>query len=194
MENQRGVMGKIRNNWRQRAGERTTLGADLRLVPRWMIWLLVAAYVVALAALFHFDLAGGGLAGMTLSQVAEKELAEFGFVTAIAIPVSAFVMLIGYIGADARRRGMSPVLWELVALLVPYLIGAILYFVVREPLPLNCPQCGRRVNAHFNFCPGCQFNLQSNCPQCRRAIRPEDRFCPYCGFTLQSDVPASERA
>jgi predicted anti-sigma-YlaC factor YlaD len=168
MSNQSDFMGRIRDNWR-RAGERETFRAELRLVPRWMIWLLVAAYVVALAALFHFDLAGGGLAGMTLSQVAEKELAKFGLVTAIAIPVSVFVMLIGYIGADARRRGMSPVLWELVALLVPYLIGAILYFVVREPLPLNCPQC-------------------------RRAIRPGDRFCPYCGFTLQSDVPASERA
>ncbi|MCL5005523.1 MAG: zinc ribbon domain-containing protein [Acidobacteria bacterium] len=192
MSNQGDFVGRIRDNWRQRAGESTTLRADLRLIPRWVLWLLAAAYVVALAALFHFDLAGASLAGMTLRQVAEKELVEFGLVTAIAIPVSAFVILIVYIGADAKRRGMSPVLWELVALLVPYLIGAILYFVVREPLPFDCPHCGRKVNAHFNFCPGCQFNLRANCPQCRRAIHPGDRFCPHCGFGLTSEVPTPD--
>lgn len=196
MSSQSNFAGRIQDNWRQRAAETATFLAELRVIPRWLVWVLVAAYVAALAALLHFDLAEpGGIAGMTLSQVVERELVMFAMVTGLAILVSAFVMLIGYIGADARRRGMSPVLWELVALFVPYLIGVILYFVVREPLPMNCPQCGRTVNAHFNFCPSCQFNLRPNCPQCRRAIRAGDRFCPHCGFALQADArPASDTA
>ena len=108
--------------------------------------------------------------------------------------LSAFILFYGYIWADAKRRGMSSVLWLLVSLLVPYLIGAILYFVVREPLPLNCPKCGRTVNPHFNFCPGCQFNLRPNCPQCRRTVRAGDHFCPNCGGSLQTEASVQASA
>jgi RNA polymerase subunit RPABC4/transcription elongation factor Spt4 len=190
MSSQNDVVGRIRNNWRQRASEKTTFWGDLRLVPRWLVWFLVVTYVAALAALFHFDLGNGQAAGMTLPQMAEKELVGFGLVTAIAIVISAFVLLIAYIGADAKRRGMNPVLWELVAFLVPYLIGIALYFVVREPLPFNCPRCGRTLTAQFNFCPACQFNLRPSCPQCRGTLHPGDRFCPHCGFTLQTEAAA----
>jgi RNA polymerase subunit RPABC4/transcription elongation factor Spt4 len=117
-----------------------------------------------------------------------KVLAMVGIVTGVALVLSVFVLFYGYIWADAKRRGMSPVLWLLVSLLVPYLIGAILYFVVREPLPMNCPHCGRAVNPHFNFCPGCQFNLRPNCPQCRRVVRAGDHFCPQCGASLQTEA------
>ncbi|HET7100791.1 MAG TPA: zinc ribbon domain-containing protein, partial [Terriglobia bacterium] len=136
----------------------------------------------------------GYVAGRTLRQMIGNELVGIGIVTAIAIPVSAFLMLIGYIGADARRRGMSGLLWVLVSLLVPYLIGIILYFIVRDPLSLDCPQCGSKVNPHFNFCPGCQFNLRPNCPQCRRAVATGAHFCPHCGFKLQAGGPAEQVA
>jgi hypothetical protein len=196
MSNQDDFLGRIRNNWRQRASQSTTFGAELRVIPRWLIRVLCALYVVALAIVFYVSLAEPGALPQPLlgEPVVLKLLGMFGIVTAVAIPASVFVMLMGYIGCDAKRRGMSPVLWVIVSLLVPYLIGAILYFVVREPLPFNCPQCGRAVNAHFNFCPGCQFNLRPNCPQCRRPIRPGDRFCPHCGFALQSDAPAGVQA
>lgn len=192
MSSQGNVLGRIQDKWRKRAGERTTFRAELRVIPRLPIRVLVSLYILAL----------GIVAGVTVyapnalphdllgKPVAIKLLAMFGIVTAIAIGVSIIVLFCGYIWADAKRRGMSPVLWLLVSILVPYLIGAILYFVVREPLPMDCPQCGRTVNPHFNFCPSCQLNLRPNCPQCRRAVRSGDRFCPYCGATLQGDVAA----
>ncbi|HXJ94135.1 MAG TPA: zinc ribbon domain-containing protein [Terriglobia bacterium] len=183
-------LGRFKDNWRQRARERTTFREQLRIVPRWLVRLLCALYVAALVVVFWIGMAMPNfpLFGIEGEPLALKLLASFGIVTALAIVVTAWVMLLGYIGCDARRRGMSPTLWVLVSLFVPYLVGAILYFVVREPLPFECPSCGRLVNAQFNFCPSCQYNLRPNCPQCRREIRPGDHFCPHCGFGLESGV------
>ena len=185
MSSQGDFVGRIQDNWRQRAAERTTFRAELRVIPRWLVRVMKVLYLVAVAfviALGIFKPEGLG------APVVVKVFILIAIVTGGAIVVSAFVFLIGYIGADAKRRGMSPLLWVLVSLLVPYLIGVILYFVVREPLPMNCPQCGRTVNPHFNYCPGCKFNLRPNCPQCRRAIRVGDHFCPHCGSTLQPEA------
>lgn len=192
MSNRGDFAGRIRNNWRQRANESTTFRTELRVIPRWMVRVLFVLYVLALAIVLYVSLAAPGALPQPLlgEPLALKLLAMFGIVTAVAIPVSAIVMLMGYIACDARRREMSPVLWVLVSIFVPYLIGMILYFIVREPLPFNCPRCGRTVNAQFNFCPGCQFNLCPNCPQCRHSIHSADRFCPNCGFALPSDASA----
>lgn len=186
-------LGRFKDNWRQRAREKTTFREELRIVPRWLVRLLCTLYVVALAIVFWISAYMPNLPpfGIGVEPLALKLLAVFGAVTGLAICMSAFVMLLGYIGADAKRRGMSPALWVLVSLFVPYLIGIILYFVVREPLPFECPRCGRLVNAQFNFCPKCQYNLRPNCPQCRREIRLGDHFCPHCGFTLEPSAPAA---
>jgi hypothetical protein len=185
--------GRIKDNWRQRANERPTFASEFRAVPRWLLRLLCTLYVAALAIVFWVSVYMPNLPpfGITVEPLSLKLLVVFGAVTGMSICVSAFIMLLGYIGADAKRRGMSPVLWVLVSLFVPYLIGVILYFVIREPLALECPRCRNLVNAQFNFCPSCQFNLRPNCPQCRRETRPGDRFCPHCGFALESGAPAA---
>lgn len=189
MSNQNDFLGRIQDNWRQRAGEHTTFRSELRLVPRVAFKMLAALYLVAIT--FVVSLAFINPKGIG-SPLAPKVLFIVALVTAAGVALTALVSLFCYIAVDAKRRGMSPVLWVLVALLVPYLIGVILYFVLREPLPMECPQCGRAVNPHFNFCPGCQFNLRPNCPQCRRAVRAGDRFCPHCGAALEAEltVPA----
>lgn len=195
MSSQGDFVGRIQDNWRRRAVERTTFRTELRVIPRWVVRWLLALYFLAVAVV-----GGLGIFAPQIPQIpagaapAVKLLVLFGIVTGAAFVISLFVCFYSYIAADAKRRGMSPVLWLLVSLLVPYLIGAILYFVVREPLPLNCPQCGSAVNPHFNYCPACQFNLRPNCPQCRRAIRVGDHFCPHCGSTLQPEVSAQVKA
>ena len=50
------------------------------------------------------------------------------------LPLFVLVLLIGYVNADARRRGMRYVMWTWLAILIPNAIGIILYFVLREPL------------------------------------------------------------
>jgi RNA polymerase subunit RPABC4/transcription elongation factor Spt4 len=189
MSNQGAFVGRIQDNWRQRAGERTTLRTELRVIPRWLNRVLLGLYLAAVAVVVCLGLVAPGVLPVLVGMPAAlKVLAMVGIVTGVALVLSVFVLFYGYIWADAKRRGMSPVLWLLVSLLVPYLIGAILYFVVREPLPMNCPHCGRAVNPHFNFCPGCQFNLRPNCPQCRRVVRAGDHFCPQCGASLQTEA------
>jgi RNA polymerase subunit RPABC4/transcription elongation factor Spt4 len=192
MGSQNDLMGKIKNNWQQRSKERTTFRAELRIVPKGLIWTLCALYGVALAIVAYLcvRLPNTIFDPLVTEPLSIRVLGMFGVVTAIAIGGSAFFMLFGYIAADAKRRGMSPVLWVLVSFLVPYLVGAILYFVVRDPLPLACPHCGAEVNAQFNFCPNCKFNLRPTCPECRRAINPGDRFCPHCGFSIAPGAAA----
>ncbi|HUU13417.1 MAG TPA: zinc ribbon domain-containing protein [Terriglobia bacterium] len=95
------------------------------------------------------------------------------------------ILFYGYVYADAKRRGMNATLWTLLAIFVPYLIGVIAYFIMREPRPFDCPQCGATVSARFNYCPSCKYNLRPTCPQCKREIRLGDKFCPHCAGELE---------
>ena len=56
--------------------------------------------------------------------------------------LGAYVLLVGYVYGDARRRGMNHVLWTLLAIFIPNAIGIILYFILRDPVPVPCPSCG----------------------------------------------------
>ena len=185
--------GRIKDNWRQRAHERPTFASEFRLIPQWLVSVVVTLYALAVVIVEYVSRTVPDAMPHRLFAKPEllQLLAMFGIVTGMAIFAGAYILLIGYINRDAKRRGMSPALWTIIAIFVPYLVGAILYFVVREPLPFDCPRCGRVVSAQFNFCPTCQYNLRPNCPHCRREIRPGDHFCPHCGFGLESDAPAA---
>jgi hypothetical protein len=98
--------------------------------------------------------------------------------------VVALVALIGYIYGDAKRRQMRYVLWTLLATLVPYGIGMILYFILRDPLPRSCPRCGHVEKAQFPFCPQCATLLQATCPKCEKPVEPTWANCAYCGYHL----------
>jgi len=102
--------------------------------------------------------------------------------------VACYLLLIGYITRDARRRGMSPVLWTLVAILVPNALGMILYFILRQPIRSACPQCGSFVQSGFNFCPHCSHKLGPSCPKCQHVVTATDVYCPYCGTPLMAAV------
>jgi RNA polymerase subunit RPABC4/transcription elongation factor Spt4 len=114
-----------------------------------------------------------------------------GAAAGIALFIGFFLLFFGYINRDAKRRGMNSTLWTLLAIFVPYLLGIIGYFLIREPLPYDCPACGATVNARFNFCPECKHNLRPSCPQCKREIRLEDKYCPYCAQELMATNPTS---
>jgi hypothetical protein len=104
--------------------------------------------------------------------------------------VGILVLLIGYINADARRRGMRHVMWTLLAIFVPNSIGIILYFVFREPLLARCPKCGTQGRVNFAFCPQCGTQMAPACPACKRNVEAEWQRCPYCGAGLASSGQA----
>ena len=68
----------------------------------------------------------------------------------------------GYIYADAARRGMPPIPWTALAVLIPNCVGFVLYFLLRKPILHPCPSCGRGVAPDAAFCPRCgqpQMNM-----------------------------------
>ena len=95
-----------------------------------------------------------------------------------------YVLLLGYIYGDARRRAMRPVLWLLLAIFAPSAIGIILYFILRQPIPHGCPKCGAITPIGSAFCPACGEQLMQSCPACRSAVEPGWSHCPRCGASL----------
>ena len=116
------------------------------------------------------------------------------FSIGISILFVAWVLLIGYINADARRRGMRYVMWTFLAIFVPNSIGIILYFVLRDPLMVRCPQCGAAGRTNFVFCPQCGGELCPICPNCKRSVDPVWKKCAYCGTELTPSIPAPRPA
>ena len=176
--------------WRM-AHEPFRLSREIRLIPRWYVTLVVALYAVAMVVVQIVNAAqpifpdfGRGASGV----------AAAGVTTAAAIGISLLLFLFCYIYVDAKRREMKAFLWLLLAIFVPDLIGVIIYFLMREPLPFKCPQCGDTVNARFNFCPKCSYNLRPTCPQCNRAASPGDHYCPNCAYDLTAAQSASAGA
>jgi hypothetical protein len=102
-----------------------------------------------------------------------------------ALMIATYVLLLGYVWGDARRRGMNHVLWTFLALLIPYAVGLILYFIIREPVAVTCPSCGTRAHKRHAFCANCGTAVRRACPSCRQPVEPAWRNCASCGQPLQ---------
>ncbi len=107
-------------------------------------------------------------------------VAKVGLIAVVPIFILSYSLLVGFIYVDARRRRMRHVMWAWLAL-VPYFVGVILYFILRDPLPTHCPQCGKDVPQAFSFCAGCGMRVHPVCPQCGKGLQMEWTNCPHCG-------------
>jgi ABC-type Fe3+ transport system permease subunit len=189
----------------RRKRERLRFWQEFKLIPGWLIWTVIVLFLIAQVigqTVLHFQLANH-------EQVFGPDLdndphaagaALFGIITAASLVCAALIFMVGYVNRDAKRRGMNSTVWTfLVLVLMPgYLVlGFIIYLLMREPLPYNCPQCGTLVGARFNFCPNCKCNLHPSCPNCKREVGDNDKFCAYCGQDLtgtRAAEPASPSA
>ena len=178
----------------RRKKENLRFWQEFKLVPRWLIWMVVVLFLIAEIIgqmVLHHQLANHQeVFGAELdSDPGAAGAALFGIITGASLVFAVMIFMVGYVNKDAKRRGMHSALWTfLVLVLMPgYLVlGFIIYLLMREPLPYNCPQCGTTVGARFNFCPNCKCNLHPACPQCKREVAETDKFCPYCGQDLDS--------
>ena len=72
--------------------------------------------------------------------------------------------------------------------LVPYFVGVILYFILRNPLrnPLRtpCPNCATDVPVAFAFCPGCGASVHPTCSNCGKPMERSWANCPNCGLRI----------
>ena len=121
--------------------------SELELIPIAARVLAGCAFaaVVAIPAVFFRRLGSG--------------FPEIGFMEAAAaicaVFLAAWVLLAGYVYSDASRRGMPPVVWTALAVLVPNCIGFVLYFLMRKPIVHPCPACGNGVTPESAYCPKC---------------------------------------
>ena len=176
----------------RRRKENLRFWQEFRIVPRGLIWIVVILFLTAqgIAALVNywgFTHTGDIFAPELRDTPWLSYLALAGAVTLVSVTLGSFILLVGYVNRDARRRGMNSGLWTLlVVILLPssIFLGFLIYFLMREPLPYPCPQCGKMVGARFNFCPNCKCNLHPTCPNCKREVAEMDKYCPYCAWEL----------
>jgi len=79
---------------------------------------------------------------------------------------------------------MNAVLWVLLAIFIPNAIGIILYFILRDPLPVPCPSCGKPATKDQAFCAACGTSVRRACPSCRKPVQEGWTHCGGCGAAI----------
>jgi hypothetical protein len=160
---------------------------DTRLLPVWSIVAAAAAFVLVeyyvwmvLPGQTHHTPPLGFQIYFNLS---------WGLLAAI------YFLMVGYISRDAPRRAMSSRFWIVICFVMPGGMGAVLYFLLRQPEVSRCPACSAEVQNDFHFCPQCNYQLTASCGHCFLTVRSTDQFCTQCGHELAADhMPARLRA
>ncbi|MBZ5500167.1 MAG: zinc ribbon domain-containing protein [Acidobacteriia bacterium] len=156
-----------------------------KLLSLFRIYLLSAAALIAILVLAS--------AGQPLIHSRDFTLLAalvVGLIGSMALLVIFVWIGIGVIVYhDAKRRGMEPLLWALVATLIPYFLGLIAYLIVRHPIQSMCPACGQAFPVGEAFCRHCGQAVQAQCPSCGRPTAVGARFCPHCGSRM-AEPPA----
>jgi hypothetical protein len=158
---------------------------DLHMVPYWSIILSV---VVFCAVQYMF---------FVMMPRHHNEVLPFRILMSCTwgAALASYVLLVGYVSRDVRRRNMSARLWMVIVLLLPGGIGAVVYFLLRQPVLSICPGCHSQIASNFNFCPQCRYQQAPVCGLCHRGVRTTDIYCTQCGHDLAEDhTPARLRA
>lgn len=125
----------------------------------------------------------------------ERELQEWPLelkVLMIVLPAlftGGYALLVGFIYNDAKRRSMRHVMWAWLAM-VPYFLGVITYFILRDPLPTPCPKCRYEVPRSYIFCPACGAAVHPSCKGCARQLEESWSNCPHCGARVVKSAEA----
>jgi hypothetical protein len=170
----------------------TRFDQEWALVPagaRWTAVLVALAFTTLMATLFLVPVLAEGEHKALLFVTPFFLLASIG-----AVPMAIYVLLVGYVYGDARRRGMNQVLWTLLAVFIPSAVGIILYFILRDPIPVPCPSCATPARKGHAFCTACGVPVRAACPQCRQPLEPGWRNCARCGAGLDQGGAASPAA
>jgi hypothetical protein len=158
---------------------------DLGMIPLWSIVLAIAAFA-GVQYVFHF---------VMRPPRHDYEFMRVMMAYSWGTLFASYILLVGYVSRDVKRRNMSPSLWMLIVIMMPGGIGAVVYFLLRQPILSRCPHCSTEIASSYNFCPQCQFQMAPVCGQCFRGVEITDVYCKQCGHDLQEDhVPARLKA
>ena len=152
---------------------------ELKVIPRAMR-IAVAFVLLGLSSAFTLFLMFSHDQDLARTPEAGKILMIVG----IGIVPAIWLLLIGYVYADSKRRGMNSTLWTLLVIFVPKAIGFIAYFLLRKPLMRPCPHCGTNIGSDFRYCPKCGYAVTPMCAHCGHSIKHDYVVCPYCGKSV----------
>jgi hypothetical protein len=108
---------------------------ELRMIPRWSM-VLAAALFIGMQYIFH-----GVLPHHRHEMLPLRVMMGYTWGALVA----SYALLLGYVSRDVKRRGMSPGLWMLVCVVLPGGIGAVVYFMLRQPILSRCPNCSSKL-------------------------------------------------
>ena len=159
---------------------------DERMIP---VWSMVAAAVAFVLIEYYLWL---------VLPIHKDHVPPLGlrlyFNISWGVVLALYFLMVGYVSKDAPRRAMSSRFWMLICFVMPGGIGAVLYFLLRQPMVSRCAACGTHVQSDFHFCPQCNYQLTASCGNCFRTVRTTDQFCTRCGHELARDhMPARLR-
>jgi hypothetical protein len=97
----------------------TGLTSEIKIVSQWA-WVLAAVGFICAQFFFNVVVARQSNAPPAWAQLLLGLL--------LGLVLGCFLLFIGHINRDAKRRGMTPVLWTIVALLIPNALGIIFLF------------------------------------------------------------------
>jgi hypothetical protein len=162
-------------------------GDSLKMIPLWSIGLAIGVFVLSMWWFNH-----GGVPVHRRPGSLPMHLI-MGYTTGAAL--ASYALLVGYVSRDVKRRHMSAPLWMLIVVVMPGGIGAVVYFLLRQPIMIRCPNCTTELTAGVHFCPQCRFQVAPVCGQCFRGVQITDAYCPQCGHDVAEDhAPARLRA
>jgi len=163
-------------------------GDSLRMIP---LWSSILAVVVFIGWMYFMN--SGPPPHHHPSPLQQATHLAFVFTTGTAL--ASYVLLVGYVSRDVKRRAMSAPMWMLIVLVMPGGMGAIVYFLLRHPILVRCPHCTTELPEGVHFCPQCRFQMAPVCGQCFRGVQITDAYCPQCGHDVAEDLaPARLRA
>jgi hypothetical protein len=161
--------------------------ANLKLI-RPVAWVIAVVMFFGMQVLFW---------AVIWPQSHPDEMEKLSDVGKICLPLLAstalflWVLLIGFIHVDAKRRGMRYVMWTWLATLIPNAVGIILYFILRDPMPTPCPKCNKLSAQSFTFCPHCGAELMRTCKVCHKKLGQGWSNCAYCGTSVTGQAGSS---
>lgn len=159
----------------------------LNMIP---LWSVVLAVVVSVGALIYFNHNMPPPKYRRPGWMTSHWIFIYTMVTALA----SYILMLGYVSRDVRRRGMPLALWMMIVAVMPGGIGGVVYFLVRQPIMVRCPNCTTELTAGVHFCQQCRFQLAPVCGQCFRGVQITDVYCQQCGHDLSEDsAPARLR-
>lgn len=86
------------------------------------------------------------------------------FIAILLLTIILPIFIGVYVYRDADKRGMNPLLWLLIVVLVPGFIGFILYLILRSSSESNkrCSNCNSYVDYNYDVCPNCLSPLENS--------------------------------